>query len=338
MNALDRMRFRMTRYRLSPQLGFVHIPKAGGTGLWSDLDAWLRPLRMVGGWDRSQVGAFTAFDSFAPKFRASIYISPEEMSADADIIAGHFAVSTLRTRYPQALLMTILREPMSRLLSLWYYLRNYTDEVLADYGEWGANLALSRRSLREFIAAPAVACFTDNVAIRMLLWPSDRIPLAGFISKDDDDALLDEALHQVASLDHIDVLENPAMQDGLARWLREQYGWNFWARVRSLIPDRAKTLGRNEAKAPIYGELRPMSDELDERTREIMASHTRLDQMLWHEVAMRVMPGVDLGKLGVDTFERTVERYAKLLVEAGAREPSATPAERFSSPKVLSSM
>ena len=76
-SGVARIRYHVTRRRLSPPLGFVHMPKAGGTALMAEMDAVLRPRLRVGGWDASQTGGFSDFDSMQAAFRQSIARSPD---------------------------------------------------------------------------------------------------------------------------------------------------------------------------------------------------------------------------------------------------------------------
>ena len=58
-----------------------------------------------------------------------------------DLIAGHFAFSTLSQKYPEAQLVTFLRELYSRLSSHWLFLRSLSEDELA---VWGLGKACSQ--------------------------------------------------------------------------------------------------------------------------------------------------------------------------------------------------
>lgn len=307
-----RIRYHATRRSLSPKLGFVHMPKAGGTGLIADIEATLRPLCVTGGIDRSQTGSFTAFSTVPSAFRGGIIVDPMEIPAATDVIAGHFARKTIETRFPGANLVTILREPRARLLSHWFYLGNYTDDVLALYGDWGQTLALARRSLAKFISAPAIACHTDNLMTRMLLWPHDRIPPAGFIAPQDDAMLIDAARAAIDRFAFVDVLENPAMHDRLIQFLRHAYGQTIWSRLERLIYAR-RGAPRNEAAPPTPGARQAMADELTGRCHDLLDQRSRLDRHLWRHIAARALPQADLDTLAETSYRRTVDRFDRLI-------------------------
>jgi hypothetical protein len=307
-----RIRYYVTRRSLSPKLGFVHMPKAGGTGLIADIEAILRPLAVTGGIDRSQTGSFTAFSTMPSAFRSGIFVDPIEIPADADMIAGHLGRQTIESRFPGSNLITILREPRARLLSHWFYLGNYTDDVFALYGDWGQTMALARCSLAKFISTPGIACHTDNLMTRMLLWPHDRIPPADFIEPQDDAMLITAARAAIDRFAFADVLENPVMHDRLIRFLRQTYGQTIWSRLERLIYAR-HAASRNEAAPPKPGARQPMADELTDQCLSLLDQRSRLDRHLWRHIAARVLPQADLDALAETSYQRTVDRFDRLI-------------------------
>ncbi len=307
-----RIRYYVTRRSLLPKLGFVHMPKAGGSWLMGDIEAILRPLNVTGGIDRSQTGSFTAFSTIPSAFRTGVIVDPMEIPAEADLIAGHFAPQTIESRFPGSNLITVLREPRARLMSHWFYLGNYTDDVLALYGDWGQTMALARCNFAEFISAPAIACHTDNLMTRMLLWPHDRIPQADFIAPQDDTMLIAAARAAIDRFAFTDVLENASMHDRLIRFLRQTYGQTVWSRLERLIYAR-RAAPRNEAAPPKPGARQPMADELTDQSLSLLDQRSRLDRHLWRHVAARVLPLAELDAISDKSYQRTVDRFDRLI-------------------------
>jgi hypothetical protein len=234
------------------------------------------------------------------------------------MIAGHFARQTIESRFPGSNLITILREPRARLLSHWFYLGNYTDDVLALYGDWGQTMALARCSLAKFISAPAIACHTDNLMTRMLLWPHDRIPPAGFIAPQDDTMLIAAARAAIDRFRFTDVLENVTMYDRLMSFLRQAYGQTVWSRLERLIYAR-RAASRNEAAPPQPSARQPMADELTDQCLSLLDQRSRLDRHLWRHVAARVLPQVELDALADKSYQRTVGRFDRLIAASNRR-------------------
>ena len=314
------LRQRLTRRRLSPPLGFVHMPKAAGTSLTRAVEAWLRPRRFVGGMDGSQIGAPGDPASLSADLRARYHLPPTRLPAGADLIAGHFALSTLLAHDPAIRLFTMLRAPGARSLSHWFYLRAYDDASLARFGEWGAFLALARRPLGEFLALPALACQTDNVMARLLLWPDPRIPAGDFIAEADIPALTAAALQRLSRFDCAGVIEDREAEPRLFAWLAATVGRSPWSRLAALraAPERA---ARNQAAPPAGGVARPMAEEMADAAA-LLPARNRIDRVLWREVAQRSMPGADLDRIEAESLARSAARYDRLLgvaPEAAAR-------------------
>lgn len=311
MRIVSALRHHVTRRRLDPPLGFIHIPKAGGTGLLAHLDAALRPKSTVYWLDRSQFGTFTDFPSMSPGMASNVIDLQPTAPTSADIIAGHIAPATLLARAPGAALITILRLPTSRLLSHWFYWRGYDDERLHAFGAWGRRIALSRLDLTEFLNAPEIAGQTDNLILRMLLFPHKLIPPDGFIDPAHDGTLLAEARDTLARFVHIDTVENPNMIPRLDAWLSRTYGISVWGRLRAAIPDRAEPQLNTARKLSIPLKT-PFADQLAGPGGEALATRSRLDLRLWQDVITRTMPGQSPNQIMITTFNRLIARYNQL--------------------------
>lgn len=288
----------------------MHVPKAGGTELMQEMERFLRPKVRVGGWDRSMTGGFEDFDSMASNVREAIRVDLQEFPADVDMIAGHFSRHSLQMRYPDINLMTVLREPKSRLLSNWYYFRNYTEETIRGYGGFGAYISEAKKTFVEYLSFAPMACQNDNLIVRLLLWPNELIPIDGFIDEANDDELVESALQEILKFQFFDCLENRDLKVNLFNWLKGIYGRSVWEPLEHMIAGDV-VINRNEAK-PYWktdqfdiisniSEARPMLDHL-----------TRLDAKLWIKVAtMRI--GEDfVGNDGIKYFDEVISRYQNL--------------------------
>jgi len=183
----------------------MHIPKTSGTALGVGMVASLQPSATVAGFDHCLFGTFDQFDTLAQIQRQRVYDSPAWLPRAADFIFGHFALSTLRQAYPRAPTCTVLREPASRLLSHWIHWRQHTDAELASWGAWADRVRCARQPLATFLREQLAACQTDNLALRMLLWPHPLVPPDGFIDPADDDRLVREASARLRGFDFVDI-------------------------------------------------------------------------------------------------------------------------------------
>jgi len=272
---------------------FLHIPKTAGIAISSALLAAARPPRVFFGFDRAFFGGFSDFDSVPQENRGYIHLTPHTIPRDETFVRAHMALSTLRAAFPDGRFMTVLREPVCRLLSHFVFWRGFSAEQDRGWGGWAARSGLARGSLAAFLQAPEVACQIDNVATRLLLWPHPAIPADGMIDPVDDAALVEAARARLAGLDFVDFVENPAIYANLAVWLGT---------------DVAPAARLNASAAMPAGLRTRLEGELTDRACASLAARCRLDLALWESVVERDGAAVRLAAL-----TRGVARVAGLL-------------------------
>lgn len=252
-------------YDASEPIVFMHIPKTSGTALISGLREAVAPQHVIGGFDRVLFGEFRAFESIPTCKRSAIYLDASDVPAHGDFVAAHMAFSTLRSHYGTANYLTVLREPMSRILSHWLYWRSFSEDQLSAWGKWAEYMREARNPLEHFLSCPRVACQVDNVSVRMLLWPHRLIADDDFIDQRNDEALVNEAVGQLCQFGFADVIENLDMPLNLQSWLGQAVQY---------VPIN-KT-------APIPLPLkRPLHSELTPKAIDLLEKRARLDQRLW---------------------------------------------------------
>jgi hypothetical protein len=232
----------------------------------------------------------------------------EVLPADVRLAIGHISLSTLRAASPSAQVLTILREPTSRLFSHWLFWRQLADDFLAVWGSWADLVRRARRPLARFITDPRLACQTDNLTVRMLLWPHPLIPNDGFIERRHDSQLVSEAMTRLSELSFVDVVENEAMPDNLRNWLG-----------RPLVYERMnETSGMpNDLRCPLDPELSPEVEDLVEE-------RSRLDLVLWTNMVTNRLGGEDPGNLRSRTISTNMDRYRRLM-DASPVAPAYVP-------------
>jgi hypothetical protein len=278
-------------------LVFLHIPKTAGIAVSYALIVAERPPRVLFGFDRAFFGPFSDFDSVPAENRAFIHLSPDSIPRDEKLVRAHMALSTLRAAYQGARFMTVLREPVCRLLSHYVFWRGFTAEQDAAWGGWAAYSGLARGPLEDFLADGNIACQIDNVATRLLLWPNVLIPEAAMIDPRHDEALIEQARVRLCGLDFVDAVENPYFDANLATWL-------------GAPPARTRM---NET-LPMPLALRTRLDqELTPRAQSLLAARSRLDLALWNWVLQNRAPDVDAVALRVNVVQRGTARAAALL-------------------------
>jgi hypothetical protein len=277
----------------------MHIPKTGGAALIGELRSALTPSRVVSGFDPCMFGPRETIDSMSDTARSQIYLDAQDVPGGADLVVAHMAYSTLRRAYPSGQLMTILREPFSRLLSLWTYWRTRVDADLTDFGAWGDVVRIARAPLAAFLTDPRAACQTDNATIRMLLWPHPLIPADGFIDPAHDGVLLEEARARLDTFSLADIAESPD-RAALRAWLGLPLGH-----------ERA-----NETPSVTPGMRAQLSLELTPVALDRLEACSRLDLLLWRSVGKARMSDADLDQLRSRMLLITAARHAALLEAA----------------------
>ena len=149
----------------APRLVFLHIPKCGGTTLHSMLSSQFSPERIcperdetLGDWTINELAAY-------------------------DLFSGHFDVAVCRSIPGRVRMLTLLREPKARLMSLYYFWKSHRPHPDRDAYDL---LVLARSTApEEFFAHPTVVRHTRirnamtgqlaRTSNRRLLEPDDPI-------------------------------------------------------------------------------------------------------------------------------------------------------------------
>jgi len=280
---------------------FLHVPKCSGIAVAQALLNVERPTTVFFGFDLAFFGGFRDFESISPENRAFIHLSADSLPRNVSFVRAHMSLSTLRTAYPSGRFMTVLREPVSRLLSHFAFWRGFPADDTASWGGWAARSGLAQGPLEEFLAAPSIACQIDNVATRLLLWPHALIPDDAMIDPANDAALLRLALARLRSLDFADVVENPDFYANLGAWIGG-----------TLSPERA-----NETEGLPPALRTSLDRELTPRAGALLAARSRLDLALWCDVLHAWAPTCDVDAVRQTALLRATARTARLLAGAG---------------------
>lgn len=118
------------------QVVFIHLPKTGGFALHAALARALPPDQVLRIGDAAEHAAFTA-------------MAPDQVARLA-LVSGHVTVNeALERARPDARFVTLLRDPVARLVSAFNYMATWQDHPL--------HAAFRHRGFAEFIAESADA-------------------------------------------------------------------------------------------------------------------------------------------------------------------------------------
>lgn len=284
------------KYNPAAPIVFMHIPKTSGTAFVKGLQATILPKRPFFGLDAVLFGRFDEFETISGEHRQNIFLDQSDLPG-SDFMWGHIAFSALFQRYEMANFLTILREPTSRILSHWLYWRSFTDKELAPWGKFAEHVKQAREPLVHFLACKEIAAQTDNVSIRMLLWPHTLIPPDDFINPRDDDTLIRKAIARLKQFAFVDIIENPKISMNLQAWLGRSVEYLHDNETRPTPPPLRRLL---------YTELVPEALDLIE-------ARGRLDLRLWSLLADDRIKDWDVDSLRQRIILRNAARYAWLV-------------------------
>ena len=288
---------RQARYDDRRRLCFMHIPKTSGVSVAFALRAALAPGTVIRGFDHVLFGGFARFDTVSPDERQHVYGCAAALPQVRTLISGHFAYSTLRAAYPDGQLITVLREPVSRLLSLWMFWRTQSDEALSPWGAWADYVSLARRPLQNFLDEKLIAAQTDNLAVRMLLWPHELIPADGFIDPAHDAFLLLQAQRRLEDFALVDIVDAPEMPSRIGSWLGRPFSCER----------------HNETSTMPISVRAPLAPQLTARAFDLLEARSRLDLALWHGAFARTSDTAARSRLRQQSIMQNVARYGALM-------------------------
>ena len=279
----------------SKPLLVLHLPKTAGTALQQALRDGLKPTNEVFRHAGMSFGAFQRFETLDPEIQGIVARSASDLPTGGDLVSGHLPLSFFRERYPEGQIIAIFREPMTRVLSHWMFLRSLDDAQLSRWGGWAETLRVAKGNLSTFLSDTRLAAASDNVYIRYLLWPHAAIPSEGFIDPAHDEALVVAALSALDSLCFYDMVEHPHFVERLQSWLCAPVSMPHANEVADIAPEYRQ----------------PLADHLSGHGTALLTSRTRLDARLWRAAVERI--GLNPEQLRGTSLLRTLPRYAELL-------------------------
>jgi hypothetical protein len=281
------------------RIAYMHIPKTAGTSFTALLMKSMNSDRSLVIVDKLFFPSYINVNNLSEDKWKHIYLSKDSVSENNRIVAGHISLSTFSSGLPDAQLLTILREPVCRILSNWIYIQPLTSEQLRSWGpEWEHRAQLLLGTLENFMAHPRNISLTDNLTLRMLLRPHHLIPEDHAIDERNDDVLVREALARLHVFDFIDIVENPRLGSNFARWIAD-----------SVTP---VTLNRtDEVVANLKNSLQR---EFTVEVFKLLRSRTRLDSQLWEFVARNRLSESELKALRFRSIRRSINKYRQLAV------------------------
>jgi len=279
------------------RFAFMHVPKSAGSSIKNAVAARCDPATVASKeLDRVLFGGFDGYDEMPTRTRETIAVDGADQLRGFEVVMGHFSVASFNPHFDATEMMTVLREPRTRLLSLYTFWRGWTAERHADWDPYDASRRAVTASWSAFLSDPSIASQTDNVVARMLLAPHPKIPRDGFIAPTDEDEIVETACALLDRFGFADVVESGAgLWSGLSSWLETQ-----------VEPERTLV-----TRIPADTDW---TTSITSSSAAALSRRTSIDRRLWRRVA--VDRNEDVDALAEATFHR------KLVGVAAATSPS----------------
>jgi hypothetical protein len=289
----------MRTYGPGHPLVFSHIPKTAGTSLRVALEQSLQPEVFVQGVDSSLLAGYDDIDALHPAARATFFVEPDELPADATLVAGHIGPGTTMARYPGADHITVLRVPQVRVLSQWLHGRSLSEFDIRHWGPAAEAFRVAWLPLRQYLEHRMLAPNIDNTMTRFLAWPHPELSRTEFIDESQDAELLAAAIARLDAFAHVNVAENPHFMQDLGAWLGRDLQ-QARANERTTVPRRRRP---------------DLTAELTGDTRSLLDHRSRIDAQVWAHVVARVLPDEDPAALLESALQQSLQRYGQMLIQ-----------------------
>jgi hypothetical protein len=190
-----------------------------------------------------------------------------------------------------------MREPVSRLLSHWLFLRTTPEAFVNRLGAWADYVRHAWGPLKQLLSTDRFACHFDNIGARMLLWPHPLVPDHDFIDFRHDNLLVERGIARLQQFDFADIVENPNMHSNLESWLDRPVPY-LLINETGRCPPRLQGSLHNELTTEVF---------------ELLEQRTRLDLRLWTLLAKQRIAGLDVATLRQRVLLRSMARHALLM-------------------------
>jgi hypothetical protein len=250
----------------------LHIPKSAGTSVSLGLENSKFTKSAWGLFDEVLFGEFTDFDSLDDTTRKRlIHLPGARIDPEWQAVSGHLSLPTINKIFPHHRVFTVLREPRTRLLSLYLFWRAVDNIERRKWGTRASQLDLAAGPFASFLTAKKVSPQTDNVIVRMLLGKHPLIPLNNFIEPASDTRLLRETRAAIRKIGLVGLTEDVRLNDKIGRFIGFSYE----------LPRL------NVTQSPV-GQTVDITKELSVDAMEALLARCRLDRQIWLDVARSV--------------------------------------------------
>nr|WP_272506048.1 sulfotransferase family 2 domain-containing protein [Salinibacter ruber] len=249
-----------------PPVAFIHIPKTAGTTFHTIL------RKQYG---QSSIAAVRAFTPDELEAQMQSLGVADRADPDVEAVSGHMIFGAHRYLDGPLQYLTFVREPVSRVISDYYYVRRTPDHDFYD------PVVTENYSLADYVVS-GITIYTNNVQTRMISGIGRDVDFGDCTSD-----MLDRALHNLD--EHFAGIGLTERFDESVTLMQRKLGWSL---------PMYKT--RNRTKK------RPGRAEIPDATRTLIREHNALDLKLYQYAKERFHR--ERSKQEEDAFERDLRR------------------------------
>lgn len=240
-----------------PPISFLHLEKTAGMSVSLFLEGLFHPTQID--------------PDLSPRHAEEVHVNRH--GPRPAFIRGHYDLPKLRRTGLDRFVLTFLREPRARLLSLYYFWRSHTPLAAVKTGVHPGVAEATSCSLLVWLRStnPEVRNAIDNFYVRRLTGVIDRGG-AGDTLATDPDRCLEDALQALASMEFVGITEQMDASLSVLGRMLEFAPPPAAPRVNVAATNE---WGRSSAFRPVWRE--PITPEIDAELTRL----TRLDRVIY---------------------------------------------------------
>jgi hypothetical protein len=223
--------------------------------------------------DRTVFGSFNEFERLPSDSYVRILQGDGAKLDRWDVVAGHFALPTLRESYDLTEIFCLLREPRARLLSHFWYWLSFSEQQHRIWEPYAASQVPQSQGWYGFLTDPSIAASTDNIVLRLLLAGHSDIPVDGFIDHSCLMNLAERAISVVDEMGYVGVTDCDS---------------DFWTPLTTFLACPLVPTHVNETDGGML--TYRWSDAFSSDSIRALDMRTAGDSEVWRHVARRTFP------------------------------------------------
>lgn len=255
---------------LRSKAAFLHIAKCAGTSVRAALSAAVGdPPQSPQQFDSCYVAGIPDVAALSHEARSQVAWDDRPTGVGDYAFANHWSLPTLLTTFDAPDIATVLRDPLSRILSYVEYARSLPTSLHRVWYPDTLPLDLCRMPLLEILTLPAASRATDNLITRQVCWHDPRVPIGAFITDDDAAALATDTIAALSGLGTVALVEQgDEMWRQLSQWLGAE------------VPVQRSNETPTRQLPGIIRRARDVADAID-----VLAQRTQADLPVWAHFA-----------------------------------------------------